>query len=89
MTGCDNHDDTERLRVHAATSDATSSELFKDYDPQAIRAAIEQTAGSWSDVDVDAFIADLYAAREAGSRSMNRPVMPDIIDTSGEPTRLR
>jgi hypothetical protein len=89
MTDRDNHDDDERLRVHATTSGATSSDLFKDYDPQAVLAAIEQTAGSWSDVDVDSLIADLCAAREAGSRPMNRPVMPDILDSPGEPPRLR
>lgn len=47
--------------------------LFENYDPEAVLAAIEATAGSWSDIDADQFIADLYAAREEGSRPMNRP----------------
>ena len=48
-------------------------ELFEQYDPAAVLAAIAETAGSWADVDVDNFIADVYAAREAGSRPARRP----------------
>lgn len=48
-------------------------DLFADYDPEAVRAAIAETAGSWSDLDGDALIADLYAAREQGSRPPWRP----------------
>ena len=48
-------------------------ELWADYDPEKVRAAIRKTAGSWKDIDADKFIADLYRAREEGSRPANRP----------------
>lgn len=43
------------------------------YDAEQVKAAIHNTAGSWSDVDPDQFIADLYQAREEGSRPPTRP----------------
>lgn len=68
------HHEEERLRPHAEMSDtADAPDLFRDYDHQAVLMAIEETAGSWSDLDCDALIVDLYAAREAGFRPMNRP----------------
>lgn len=44
-----------------------------EYDPSAVTAAIRKTAGSWSDIDADKYIAELYRAREEGSRPMTRP----------------
>lgn len=46
---------------------------WKAYDPAKFRAAVRATAGSWADLDTDAMIADLYAAREEGSRPADRP----------------
>jgi hypothetical protein len=43
------------------------------YDPAKVRAAVRATAGSWADLDTDALIADLYRAREEGSRPADRP----------------
>ena len=43
------------------------------YDTEKVKTAIHNTTGSWSDVDPDQFIADLYKAREAGSRPATRP----------------
>lgn len=43
------------------------------YDPAKVRAAVRATAGSWADLDADALIADLYRAREEGSRPADRP----------------
>ena len=45
----------------------------EDHDAEAISEAIRRTAGSWSDIDPDKFIADLYRAREEGSRPATRP----------------
>ena len=42
-------------------------------DPEAVRAMLAAVAGSWADVDVDEMIRNIYEAREAGSRPMNRP----------------
>ena len=50
-----------------------SQKPVEQYDPDAVLAAIAETAGSWADVDIDNFIADVYAAREAGSRPAHRP----------------
>jgi hypothetical protein len=47
--------------------------LHARYDLESVQAAIRNTTGSWSDIDPDAFIADLYQAREDGSRPATRP----------------
>ena len=35
--------------------------------------ALAETAGSWADIDTEALIADIYRAREEGSRPVDRP----------------
>jgi hypothetical protein len=47
--------------------------VWSGYDPEKVRAVIQETAGSWSDLDTDALIERLYHAREEGSRPANRP----------------
>lgn len=47
--------------------------MWSGYDPQRALDALEATAGSWADIDADALIAELYAAREKGSRPPDRP----------------
>jgi hypothetical protein len=47
--------------------------LWEGYDPERVREAIAASAGSWAGVDADALIADLYRAREEGSRGADRP----------------
>jgi hypothetical protein len=42
-------------------------------DPGAVEQAIDRFTGAWSDVDADRAIADLYRAREQGSRPYSRP----------------
>ena len=42
-------------------------------DPEIIREGLQRTAGSWSELDIDAEIAKVYEAREAGSRPADRP----------------
>ncbi|MDP2936568.1 MAG: hypothetical protein Q8O86_08770 [Dehalococcoidia bacterium] len=46
---------------------------WEGYDPEKVREAIGATAGSWADLDTDALIADLYRAREEGSRPVTKP----------------
>lgn len=41
-------------------------------DPELVRKTLRATAGSWADLDIDQEIAELYAAREAGSRPSER-----------------
>lgn len=43
------------------------------YEPGAVRDAIAQFAGSWSDIDAGNLIAEIYRAREEGSRPLTRP----------------
>lgn len=54
-------------------SQSEQADLLAGYDPDKVRRAVAETAGSWSDLDVDAMIADLYRARDQGSRSADRP----------------
>jgi hypothetical protein len=42
-------------------------------DPERVRQILDETVGSWADLDVDKIIADIYEARRAGSRSPDRP----------------
>ena len=42
-------------------------------DVELVRANLAATLGSWSDIDVDAMIEDIYEARRAGSRPPDRP----------------
>jgi len=48
-------------------------DAWSGYDPAKVRAAVRAAAGSWADLDTDAMIADLYRAREEGSRPADRP----------------
>lgn len=41
---------------------------WADYDPEAALRNVDEVAGSWSDVDADALIANIYRWREEGSR---------------------
>lgn len=47
--------------------------LWEGYDPEEVRKAVAATAGTWADLDTDALIAELYRAREEGSRPASRP----------------
>ncbi len=44
-----------------------------DYDPVAALAGIREAGGSWHDLDAEALKADLYRAREEGTRPLDRP----------------
>jgi hypothetical protein len=61
------------LAVLTPVEPGRSGDLWAGYDPDAVRAAIDATAGSWADLDVDAVIAHVYRAREEGSRPADRP----------------
>ena len=47
--------------------------IWSDYDAEAVKAAVRKTAGAWADLDTARLIADLYHARETGSRPTTRP----------------
>ena len=48
-------------------------DIWADYDPEAVRAAMRSAAGSWKDVDTEKLIADIYRWRDEGTRPPNRP----------------
>ncbi|HLZ71802.1 MAG TPA: AbrB/MazE/SpoVT family DNA-binding domain-containing protein [Dehalococcoidia bacterium] len=47
--------------------------LDAGYDSEAARAAIVKFSGSWSDLDPDKIIAEIYRRRQVGSRPAGRP----------------
>jgi hypothetical protein len=65
----DNHGDLYRLD-HL---EGEPEDLWAGYDPKAVRAAIKQTAGSWSELDADKLIEQISRAREEGTRGASRP----------------
>jgi hypothetical protein len=62
------------LHVRPETPEVTvKDDIWADYDPEKVREAIEKYAGSWSDLDRDELIENLYRARKEGSRPPERP----------------
>ena len=50
-------------------------------DNETYQKVLDETIGSWSDIDADAMIAAIYRAREEGTRPIDRP--DTIFRTSG------
>ncbi len=48
-------------------------DIWRSYDPDAVRDALAATAGSWVDLDTATLLSNLYRAREEGSRPAGRP----------------
>jgi hypothetical protein len=48
-------------------------DIWTGYDAEKAKAALKRVAGSWADIDVDKLIAEIYRAREEGSRPITRP----------------
>lgn len=46
---------------------------YRDDRGAAVAAAVDATAGSWSDLDTDAVIDYIYRGREEGTRPASRP----------------
>lgn len=42
--------------------------LWIDYDAQNVLSMLEKVAGKWADIDTDTMIAQVYTARERGSK---------------------
>lgn len=47
-------------------------DMWIEYDPEAVRAAVRETTGSWRDIDAEELKAHIYRAREEGSRPSNQ-----------------
>ncbi len=52
---------------------ADEHDIWAGYDPEKARAGMRAAAGSWRDIDTEALKADLYRARDEGSRPLDRP----------------
>ncbi len=50
--------------------------IWKNYDPEKLREALDKYGGMWSDIDADKLIADIHRWREEGSRPVDRPRWP-------------
>jgi hypothetical protein len=50
-----------------------SNGIWKGYDAEQVRAAIDTFGGIWKGVDAEAMKALIYRAREEGSRPPDRP----------------
>lgn len=50
-----------------------ADDLLAWYDVDEARRMLAETAGCWSDLDAAVLIADIYRAREEGSRPADRP----------------
>jgi hypothetical protein len=48
-------------------------DIWASYDPKTALDGIDAAAGSWSDIDAEAFKTFIYRAREEGSRPPDRP----------------
>ena len=59
--------DGERFRL------SRDEDIAYEPDPEAVRATLEATLGSWTDLDVDTMIRKIYEDREASSRPFDRP----------------
>lgn len=47
--------------------------IWAKYDPEKVKEAAAKAAGTWADIDTDELIADIFRAREEGSRPESRP----------------
>lgn len=59
--------------VEASSATREKQDIWADYDPKKVHEALDATAGSWSDVDAEKLIADIYRWREEGTRPPDRP----------------
>jgi hypothetical protein len=57
----------ERFRL------SRDEDIGYDPDPDRVRSTLAATLGTWADIDVDQMIRDMYEARVAGSRPLDRP----------------
>jgi hypothetical protein len=57
-----------RYRLERDTED-----IWAGFNPRKAKAALTKSIGTWSDIDADKVVADIYRWREEGTRPANRP----------------
>lgn len=62
-----------RLTTGDAVYRVTREEADASLRVETIEAAVDATRGSWSDLDTEAIIDDIYRARDEGTRPATRP----------------
>ncbi|MBI4493147.1 MAG: hypothetical protein HY690_10195 [Chloroflexi bacterium] len=50
-----------------------TQDIWAGYDPEKVREVLDKVAGGWADLDIEGLIANIYRAREQGSRPASRP----------------
>lgn len=63
----------EGVLYRLARANTEPDDIWANYDPEAVRKALDETVGSWADLDADQLIADIYRWRAEGSRPIDRP----------------
>ena len=58
------------MRFHLVRDD---QDLWAGYDAERARAGMRAAAGTWTSLDAEALKADIYRAREEGTRPPDRP----------------
>ena len=46
--------------------------IWDDYEPEQAKQAVRAATGAWADMDTEAALANIYRAREEGSRPASR-----------------
>lgn len=67
-----------RLSRVDEVEDVDEVDDWPEPDPERIEQMLDKVSGSWADIDADALIAELYEARERGSRPWDHPRPGDI-----------
>ncbi len=63
--------DGVRYRVDREDAAEPTEDIWANYDPERVLRVLEETAGSWRDIDTEAFIAEIHEQR--GQDSHGRP----------------
>lgn len=50
-----------------------ADDIWAGWDPDKALQIVDETAGTWSEYDTEKIIADLYRARDGGTRPIWRP----------------
>lgn len=59
--------------VYRLSREIPGDDIWVGYDPERARQVLDDVAGLFRDIDVDRWIAQIYEAREKGTRPIDRP----------------
>jgi hypothetical protein len=64
---------SRRFRLAPETLNVKDEDIWADYDPERLKAAVRRLSGTLPDFDAEAFKEYVYRAREEGTRPIDRP----------------